>query len=231
MRFEAIPVVDLAGGQVVHARRGERERYAPIESPLVRGARPADVVAALLALHPFRTLYIADLDAIRGRGSHAETIAALKLAHPQLALWIDAGASDAQALRRVGALGTVVVGTESLPDRARWPALSRLGLPLVLSLDHRGEQFLGPPELRLDAPSWPHRIIAMNLAQVGSAAGPDLALVQALRARRPDAAVYAAGGVRSEEDLLALRTAGAAGALIATSLHDGRIGAEVLSRL
>ena len=36
--------------------------------------------------------------------------------------------------------------------------------------------------------------------------------------------IYAAGGVRDAADLCALKAAGAAGALIATALHDGRVG-------
>ena len=33
-----VPVVDLLAGQVVHARRGERSRYQPIQSPLCPGS-------------------------------------------------------------------------------------------------------------------------------------------------------------------------------------------------
>ena len=76
--FEVIPVVDLMGGLVVHARAGERDRYRPLESPLAASSEPADVVRGLLALHPFRSLYIADLDAIQGRGDHVAAVRALK---------------------------------------------------------------------------------------------------------------------------------------------------------
>jgi phosphoribosylformimino-5-aminoimidazole carboxamide ribotide isomerase len=36
-------------------------------------------------------------------------------------------------------------------------------------------------------------------------------------------AIYAGGGVRDDADLRALESAGAAGALVATALHEGRI--------
>jgi phosphoribosylformimino-5-aminoimidazole carboxamide ribotide isomerase len=39
----------------------------------------------------------------------------------------------------------------------------------------------------------------------------------------PDVAIYSGGGVRDNADLLALESAGAAGALVATALHDGRL--------
>jgi phosphoribosylformimino-5-aminoimidazole carboxamide ribotide isomerase len=69
--MEVVPVVDLKGGVVVRARSGERASYRPIETPLSATSEPLDVVAGLLAVHPFRKLYIADLDAIEGRGNAA----------------------------------------------------------------------------------------------------------------------------------------------------------------
>ena len=56
-----------------------------------------------------------------------------------------------------------------------------------------------------------------------AAIGPDLDRLRAIRAAAPDRAIYAAGGVRGAADLKALRRDGIAGALVATSLHDGRL--------
>jgi phosphoribosylformimino-5-aminoimidazole carboxamide ribotide isomerase len=63
----------------------------------------------------------------------------------------------------------------------------------------------------------------MNLARVGSALGPDLELIAALRRLAPRSRWYAAGGVRNGLDLRRCREAGAAGVLVASALHDGRI--------
>ena len=62
--MQIVPVIDLKGALVVHARRGERGSYAPIETPLSRSAEPAAVLAGLLSVAPFRAVYVADLDAI-----------------------------------------------------------------------------------------------------------------------------------------------------------------------
>ncbi|MFM2065611.1 MAG: histidine biosynthesis protein [Pseudomonadota bacterium] len=43
-----VPVIDLMDGHAVHARRGNRATYAPIQSALVAGSAPVDVAAALL---------------------------------------------------------------------------------------------------------------------------------------------------------------------------------------
>lgn len=62
--MEVIPVIDLMGGVVVRARLGRRDTYPPIETRLSATSAPIDVVAGVLALHPFGAIYVADLDAI-----------------------------------------------------------------------------------------------------------------------------------------------------------------------
>ncbi|MDI4664191.1 nickel transporter [Xanthobacter autotrophicus] len=233
--MQLIPVIDLKGGCVVHARRGERDAYRPIHTPLAATSAPQDVVAGLLALAPFRTLYVADLDAIAGTGGHGEVVAALGKAFPQLDLWVDAGeATAAQVRARVACgRGTGVVGTESLPDAAA--AVEVLAEPgVILSLDHDAAGPRGPAVIHEDARLWPGRVIVMTLARVGSGEGPDLDALARTAARAARAgrqpSLYAAGGVRGPEDLVRLAAAGAAGVLVATALHDGRIGPDAARR-
>jgi phosphoribosylformimino-5-aminoimidazole carboxamide ribotide isomerase len=234
--MEVIPVLDLQGGQVVHARGGRRDEYRPIATPLSRSSAPAAVLAGLLRLHPFRRLYVADLDAIAGTGSHLAALAALRRAHPGLEIWLDAGLADAAAAEAVLAEGCCpVLGSESQADTALVRAL-RDEPRAVLSLDFRGAAFQGPPALRAEAALWPLRVVAMTLAAVGGQAGPDLTRVQELAGRAADRSgggcrVYAAGGVRDAADLRALAAAGAAGALVATALHAGTLGAAELEGL
>src|SRR5258708_36623904 len=93
----------------------------------------------------------------------------------------------------------------------------------VLSLDFIAEEFKGPQALLADPGRyWPERVLAMNLRRVGSDAGPDFALIETLAAKAPNCKVYAAGGVRSIDDLARVAAAGAAGAFIASALHCGR---------
>ncbi len=89
--MEVIPVIDLRGGAVVAARRGDRARYRPLETPLAASADPVTVALGLRSLYPFPTLYVADLDSIEGRG--ADTGARRRLAECWPGeLWIDGGA-------------------------------------------------------------------------------------------------------------------------------------------
>ena len=117
-----------------------------------------------------------------------------------------------------------VLGSESLASLEDYERARKCARPAApLSLDFRGNTFLGPPALLEDAALWPNRIIVMTLARVGSGEGPDLARLAAVIARAEGRKVFAAGGVRNGDDLKALRDIGAAGALVATALHTGAI--------
>lgn len=211
-------------GQVVHARMGLRAQYRPLRSPLAgNDSDPLRVVDALLGLHPFRRLYVADLDAIAGRTGHADTIAAIGRRHPAIELWVDSG-------QRYPATATTaavpVLGTESLGAVPADVAPSRW----VLSLDFRGGRLLGAEAWLQASHQWPDDVIAMTLDRVGSTAGPDLQLLRALRGDAPHRRLYAAGGVRDGTDLSALAATDVHGVLLASALHDGRIGRDDLRR-
>jgi phosphoribosylformimino-5-aminoimidazole carboxamide ribotide isomerase len=234
-RLEIIPVIDLGQGEVLHARRGQRSEYKPLRSILCEGSAPAAVVEGLLGLHPFTTLYAADLDSIRAMGSNDAALTLLRRRFPAIGFWVDAGLSGPEAcldwLERD--LGDLVLGSEAQRDVATLSFLMRrpaAASRTVLSLDFAGDRFLGPPEL-LEPRLWPSRVIVMTLARVGSGEGPDLQRLAPLLGRAGGRQVYAAGGVRDAGDLKALAAAGAAGVLIASALHDGRIGREELVHL
>ena len=225
-----IPVIDLKGGQVVHARQGRRDAYQPIATPLAEGSLPVDVVAGLLRLHPFGQIYVADLDAIAGAGEQAEAVSAIAAACPGLEIWVDGGIGGAAAARDWLARGSghLVLGSESQRDASLAATLAGEQRAL-LSLDFRDAQFQGPAALLDDPLLWPARVIVMTLGRVGSGAGPDVGRVREIVRRAGGRAVYAAGGVRGPGDLRALAEAGAAGVLVATALHSGAISAADLA--
>ncbi len=222
--MDIIPVLDLRGGIIVRARMGQRDHYRPLESQLTSTCDPVDVMRGFYAVYPFKTFYVADLDAIMGTGNNEVTLRRLKAAFPAAVLWVDNGLADpAAALRWLDAgLGHLVVGSESQRDAALLQRLSAHDR-IVLSLDFREQAFQGPPALLEEVNSWPRRLIVMTLARVGSGTGPDLDRLRAIREVAAGRGIYAAGGVRDRADLAALKGEGIAGALVATSLHDGRL--------
>jgi uncharacterized protein related to proFAR isomerase len=179
-------------------------------------------VAALLDLFAFRRLYIADLDALLGRQRQLATIATVRRMAPAVSLWIDAAIRDERDLAAIAEQGTPVLASETLAA-ADVERLLAACPTAVLSIDTHGDRLLGDPGLVEQPQHWPAHVIAMSLARVGSDLGPDLEQIGALRRLAPQSRLYAAGGVRDATDLRRCREAGAAGALVASALHDGRI--------
>jgi phosphoribosylformimino-5-aminoimidazole carboxamide ribotide isomerase len=223
--------------------RGERERYRPVRGVMAGDdGDPVSLARAFRAELGLDELYVADLDAISGEGDNTASIGALAR---DARVMVDAGVTEPERARALLDLGAhrVVIGTETLtePD-----ALDRLltELPdgaVVLSADLRDGRALSPhPQLAglpaLDAVARLSRtglreVIVLDLARVGSGAGPDVRLIAEIHAAVPDLELLAGGGVRDVEDLRALGDAGAAGALVATALHRGVIGRRELAEL
>lgn len=217
--MQIIPVIDVRHGLAVRAARGERANYRPIVTSLAASADPIEVARGYMRLFPFKALYIADLDGIEGRGENSDLPHHLREAAGAEEVWIDNGASSLP--NAVTPTVCQVLGSESLADGILKSV--RASRDWILSLDFRGDEFQGPRAILDDAEAWPDRLIVMMLARVGANEGPDYALLKSIIARAGKRRIFAAGGVRGRDDLLALREAGAAGVLIASALHDGKI--------
>ena len=220
-----IPVIDLMGGVVVRATGGRRDSYRPIISPLAASSAPCDIVAGFLRLHRFTVVYIADLDAILGRGGNMSAVRSLVDKFPEIAFWLDSGARSVAPESPV----ETIVGSETMRREAPPPDLSAEPRA-ILSLDFQNGNFLGPPALAASPRRWPARVIVMTLERVGLGNGPDFATLAAIKARAGGRELFAAGGVRGAEDLAALAGRGVAGALTASALHDGRLAPRDLAR-
>lgn len=231
--FSVIPVLDLKGGGVVHARGGKRADYRPLETPFGAADDPLAIARGLLAVTFSPALYVADLDAIEGKGNNFEAARDLADALPQTALWIDAGFSDiGECLFWLPLGATLVVGSESLATVEDWNGIrASLGGNVVLSLDFEGAASRGPEVLLADPALWPERLIVMSLARVGTGEGPDLQRLSGILAQAGSRQVYAAGGIADAADLGRVAEAGAAGALLATALHSGAITQKEIAAL
>lgn len=224
--MEIIPVIDLMGGIVVHARGGNRKRYPPLKSVLTLHSDPEKVIEDLLMTHSFKQLYLADLDAIFYQKLDINLYHRLVEKFPEIMFWIDMGIQTQQqwiTLNKVKSI-KAVIASETLNDLN----LLTVEREAVLSLDFQKGEFLGEPDLWLQTDKWPDNIIVMNLDYIGAQAGPDIALLQQIRIKRKDAKIFAAGGVRNKQDLIVLKEEGVAGVLVASALHNGNLSIEML---
>lgn len=231
--MDVIPVIDVRHGLAVHAAHGERADYRPLQTPLAASSDPVAVAVGLAAAFSSPALYVADLDGIEGRGGNAGLAQSLVDALPGVSLWLDDGSPVQAISARIGQEESFVpvVGSETLKGTGDVAALRALPAgAYVLSLDFRGDDFIGPAEVLSEAAWWPDSVIVMTLARVGSGEGPDLGKVADAVRRGGARRVYAAGGVRNCADIAALKQCGAAGALVASALHAGTITAGDLKR-
>jgi phosphoribosylformimino-5-aminoimidazole carboxamide ribotide isomerase len=227
-----IPVVDIRQGHVVHACKGMRSNYQPIQSRLTTGSDPVKIINTLLKLYPFEIFYIADLDAIENHGNNNVIIESFSAHFPATRFWIDAGITTGHTLPYHGVSGfQSVLGSENrLSYKDTSKLLAHKPEP-VLSLDFSEFGLIGDQELLQRADIWPGQIIVMTMHRVGSSSGPDFERFQMIQHLAPSKSIFAAGGIRHQQDLENLEQYGAAGALVATSLHDLTITSEIILSL
>src|SRR5947209_6626877 len=87
-----VPVLDVMGGVVVRAVRGDRATYRPLASQLTDSTDPARVAEAICTRHGWTEFYLADLDAIMGSGPAEQLFRRLNRAG--FRLWVDAGVRE-----------------------------------------------------------------------------------------------------------------------------------------
>ncbi|MEM0313402.1 MAG: HisA/HisF-related TIM barrel protein [Candidatus Bathyarchaeia archaeon] len=239
MPLKIIPVIDVLHGLAVHAVRGERRRYKPLESVLCGSADPLEVAKAFKG-HGFGEVYLADLDAIMD-GRRSIGLYRRLGEEAGLRLMVDAGTPDAKSALEVAAAGVerVVMGTETLAGLdALSEAVEALGAErVVVSLDVKGGRLmsrsaeidgLDPPRLaRKLEDRGVNYVILLDLDRVGVECGVNLKLLEAFLGGA-GLRILVGGGVRSVQELLLLRDLGVYGVLSATALHKGKISIEAL---
>lgn len=221
---------------MVHAKKGQRQLYQPIQSQLTASCQPLDIVAALLDVYPFTQLYIADLNAIQKINSTYSSnfahIANIQALFPQLTLWVDAGISNRNELDFWQKLNVrLVIGSENFIHLEHFLSLQLTDINWILSLDFMGDGYRGPSELLTEIQHWPTEVIVMSLANVGANQGPNFVLLNEIRARSNDFKLIAAGGVRQIKDMLQLKDMELQGVLLASALHTGSITSADIEKI
>jgi phosphoribosylformimino-5-aminoimidazole carboxamide ribonucleotide (ProFAR) isomerase len=228
--FEVIPAIDVSDGALaVLTRAGPR----PVEA---FGGEPFAAAEAAVAAGA-RWLHVVDMDlALRGVARNVEVVAAI--ASLPVAVQAAGGVRDAEEVRAFFEAGAtrVVLGSAALADeRGTTALLSAEGPRLVIGIEVEEERIRSRGRDPVDLPlletlGWvvsagAASLLVTSVDRVGHRGGPDLELVKRVgRAGRP---VLAAGGIASIADLLELRAAGAAGAVVGSAALDGSLDLSV----
>ena len=239
--MKVIPVIDILNGKVVHAVKGKRSEYQPLQSVLCESVEPLEVAKTFKTLG-FSELYVADLDAIIDCSMNFQVLKRIA-DETGLKLMVDAGVTAMERAQSLleNEVSKLVIGTETLQNKSFVGEAARVfgSNRVILSLDLKGDKILVKPGfdgsadpiflLRDFKEMGVSQIIVLDLTRVGSGEGVNVDFLQkVLKSLRMD--VYVGGGVRNMADLIELKSLGVSGVLVATALHSGKISVEELRR-
>ncbi len=228
-------MMDVMNGRVVHAVRGEREKYKPLKSILTKSSDPLSVALAFKRLG-LRELYVADLDAIILKGGNPDLVGRI-VSESGMGVMVDAGFRRADEVWNYIKKGVekIVLATETLEG---WGEVSKLvgdyGARVVASVDMRlGQIVAGSKAIVLPLEELVKRfesegaseILLLSLDRVGTAQGPDYSTLKRVLGHTA-VPVLIGGGVRNVEDIRRLQKSHISGVLIATAFHTGSITKE-----
>ena len=232
--LKVIPVIDVLNGKVVHAVKGKRNEYQPVQSSLTESAEPLQAAKVFMSFG-FSELYVADLDAIIDCSADFENFKDIT-GETGLKLMVDAGITSIERAQKLFSNGVskLIIGTETLQKKAFVAEAVKLfgSEHVVVSLDLKGDKIL--VKLGFDGCTDPicllkdfkamgvSQVIILDLLRVGSGEGVNIEFLKKVIAEI-GVDVYVGGGVRNIDDLAELKSLGISGALIATALHTGKI--------
>jgi phosphoribosylformimino-5-aminoimidazole carboxamide ribotide isomerase len=232
--FEVIPAVDLVGNRAVRLEHGDFSRVvAEGGDPVLLAARFARAGASLV--------HVVDLDGARSGTLRPQVVARIAEAVVPARVQASGGVrspADARLLLDAGAT-RVVVGTAAFraPDGPERFA-EALGDRLVVALDVRAGRvavagwqsdtaYAVEEAAARCAEAGVARLLCTAIERDGTLGGPDLRLLERVR-RASGLPVLAAGGVRSEADIAAVRELGCAGVVVGRALLEGGVPLTVL---
>jgi len=228
--MQLIPAIDLLGGRVVRLSKGAYDAVTEYSDDPVE-------IARRWAEQGAERIHIVDLDAAReGRAMQADVIARI-VAAVDAPCQVAGGIRDADAVAtglRAGAdrvvLGSALISSPLLartlverhgPDRIVAALDVRDGQALGDGwvADARGAEVIGLAQtLAAAGLRW---FAVTAIARDGQMSGPDLDLLEAVRAAVPGAAIVASGGVSSLTDIRELAARRFDAAITGRALYEG----------
>ncbi len=226
--FRIIFVLDILKGNAVHAIRGERAKYQPVQSKVCSSSNPLEIVYELKPAE----VYIADLDRLQHFG---DNFGLIKQISAKVKTMVDIGAENIDDVRKCAELAnTVILGTETAPLDLIKTAAEQFPGGINVSIDIKNGKVLTkdtriePYELVKLLNGYNIRdIIILELSKVGTGAGIDTDFLRGV-VELSKHSVLLGGGIKDMADINALKEIGVSGALVATAVHNGKIPVELI---
>ena len=229
-----IPAIDLRAGRAVRLLRGDPNEETAYDDDPVQ-------VAVRFQEEGARRLHVIDLDAALDEGANRDTIRDI-CRSVVLPVQVGGGVrtfEDIAAVLEIGA-GRAILGTSAALDPgfvAR--AVEEFAERILVAVDVRGGHAMvkgwreeGPPIEEvipaLDDAGTP-RYLVTAIARDGTLDGPDLRLYRHVFGLT-DRPIIASGGVRSADDIWALRDAGCEAAVTGKALYEKTLKLSQVTR-
>lgn len=230
--MELFPAIDLRGGLAVRLYQGDYDKMTVYSDSPLEVARSFKAAGA-------RFLHLVDLDGAKdGSNPNFEMIRRIA-AESGLAVEVGGGIRDMETAGRYldAGLMRVIIGTAAVTDPEFLKnALAAYGDKIAVGVDIRGESVATHGWTQSSGKNCfdfcaelsalgVKTLICTDISKDGAMKGPNVELYRAL-SERFSMDIIASGGVTVLDDLKALRSAGAAGAILGKSLYTGSIKLE-----
>jgi phosphoribosylformimino-5-aminoimidazole carboxamide ribotide isomerase len=225
--LRVIFVLDIMDGQVVHAVKGEREKYGPIHnfSKVCETSDPLEIIDELVPSE----VYIADLDRLGNRGNNDEVVKQIGWKSKTM---LDLGATSMDDVHLGHELAdSIVIGTETATHNLLESATGFYPRSINMSIDIKGGQILTPepafklPPIELIQMLNSYDIndlIILELSKVGTSSGINTEFLEQI-VDHSDHNILLGGGVKDKDDISLLKDVGLEGVLVATAVHNGAL--------
>jgi phosphoribosylformimino-5-aminoimidazole carboxamide ribotide isomerase len=224
--FRIIFVMDILNGIVVHAVKGERTKYRPVQSSKVCDSPdPLDIISAISPSQ----VYIADLDHIQRLG---DNFGMIKKISGRTKTMVDIGVKNLEDSGTCAKIAdTVIIGTETASLEVIEKAAIQFPGRIIVSIDMKNGVVL-TTDTKMD--KRPEKlikklnefqlleIIILDLGKVGTSSGIDKDLLKKM-VEISSHSILVGGGIKDLADIDALKETGIKGALVATAVHNGKI--------
>ncbi|MBY8988232.1 MAG: hypothetical protein KGD61_07240, partial [Candidatus Lokiarchaeota archaeon] len=233
----------ILNSEAVHAIKGEREKYKPLRSVLVKSTDPVKIIKKVKNESLIHEVYIADLDAILRRKPNFSLLTKI-LNIPEIKVLIDPGIILAKNILEYSnyGLGSLILGLETIENLdVISDCLEIVGShKTIVSIDMYKEVILtNVKEIKNQHPIeiiekieelGVKKIILLDLYKVGQKIGGVPPLYLKIR-KQFNGQILVGGGIKNIRDIELYKQHYFSGVLIGTALHDGTIEIEELRKI